>query len=89
VLFKGVGNFIFLFLWPAIAAIFLVIVGVSDIPSLGPVVDGVGLGLLAVGVIPMLWGHLALRNSFYQGRREVFTSASLSAMGGATASTED
>ncbi len=89
VLFKGVGNFIFLFLWPSIAAIFLLVVGVADIPSLGLVVDGVGLGLLAVGIIPMLWGHLALRNPFYQGRREAFTSGSLSAVGDMTAATED
>ena len=94
VLFKSAGNFIFLFLWPAIAAIFLVIVGVSDVPSLGPVVDGVGLGLLAVGVIPMLWGHFARRNPFYLGRREVYepslaVAAGDQAIGGLNASSED
>jgi amino acid transporter len=92
VLFKTLGNFVFLFLWPAVAAIFLIIVGAADVPSLGPVVDGVGLGLLAVGIIPMLWGHFARRNPFYVGRREVYLPQgqfAAAAVGEVTASTED
>ncbi len=75
VLFKNAGNVIFLFLWPLLAAVFLITVGWNDIPSLGPVVDWVGLGLLAVGVIPMLWGHLVRRTPFYFGRREAYDPA--------------
>lgn len=72
VLMRSVPNFIFLFLWPLIAAVFLITVGVFEIPSLGPVIDGVGIGLLAVGIIPMLWGHIVQRSPFYFGRREVY-----------------
>lgn len=75
VLFRTAGNFLFLFLWPLIAAVFLTVVGVFDVPNLGPVVDSVGIGLLAVGLIPMLWGHLGTRNPFYFGRREAFDPA--------------
>ncbi len=91
VLFRSIGNIIFLFLWPAVAAVFLLIVGVADIPSLGPVVDGVGLGLLAVGIIPMLWGHFVHRNAFYRGRRDVFEPQGglAGALGQITATTED
>ena len=62
----------FLFLWPAVAAVFLIVVGAADIPSLNGTTDAVGLGLIAVGVIPMLWGRFRKRAPFYAERRQQF-----------------
>lgn len=72
VLFKSPGNFAFLFLWPLVAAVFLLWVGIEEVPSLGGVTDAVGLGLLAVGLVPMLWGRYAKRVAFYREPREAF-----------------
>ncbi len=71
-LFQSIGNFLFLFLWPTVAAVFLIVVGVSDIPSLNGTTDAVGLGLIAIGIIPMLWGRFKKRAAFYSERRQHF-----------------
>ncbi|MEO6826906.1 MAG: APC family permease [Microbacteriaceae bacterium] len=53
VIFKSVKNFIFIGLWPALGALFMLWIFIVSIPSLGPVVDVIGLGALAIGIIPM------------------------------------
>ncbi|MHB1682642.1 MAG: APC family permease [Bacilli bacterium] len=73
-LFQSIANFVFLFLWPAVAAVFLIVVGVSDIPSLNATTDAVGIGLIAIGVIPMLWGRFRNRAPFYSELRQHFIS---------------
>lgn len=72
ILFKTVANFFLLFLFPLIAALFLIIVGVADIPSLGAVADGVGIGLIAIGIIPLVWGRVRGQTDFYQQPREFY-----------------
>jgi len=72
VLFSGVKNFLLLFLWPLIAALFLIIVGVEDIPSLGIVTNSIGVGLIAVGIIPMLWARFVSRAPFFHIPREAY-----------------
>jgi len=72
ILFKTVANFFLLFLFPLIAALFLIIVGVADIPSLGAVADGVGIGLIAIGIIPLVWGRVRGQTNFYQQPREFY-----------------
>jgi amino acid transporter len=72
VLFRSVANFVFLGLWPAVAAVFLLVVGIADVPSLGLVTDLVGLGLLALGVLPLLWGRQVKRVAFYAQGREAY-----------------
>jgi amino acid permease len=48
-----VRNFVFIGLWPLIGAGFMVWIFVESIPTLGGVVDAIGLGTLAAGLIPM------------------------------------
>ena len=50
---KSARNFLFIGLWPLAGAIFMVWIFVESIPSLGLTVDLIGLGALAVGIIPM------------------------------------
>ncbi|MDN4594505.1 APC family permease [Polycladomyces subterraneus] len=73
VLFQSVPNFIFLFTLPLVAAIFLLTVGIADIPKLGITTDSIGIGLIAIGIIPLLWGRFKRRASFYYQPREVYT----------------
>lgn len=54
VIFKSVSNLIFIGLWPAIGALFMVWIFIESIPNLTPVVNVIGLGALAVGIIPMV-----------------------------------
>ncbi len=77
IMFKSVVNFIILFLWPLIAALFLLIVGLSDIPSLNVVTNVVGIGLIVVGVIPLLWGRYKNKSEFYKLPKEVFDQSAL------------
>ena len=72
ILFKSAANIIFLFLFPLIAAVFLLVVGISDLPTLDAVTLIVGIGLIAVGIIPMLWGQFVNRAPFYRERRQHF-----------------
>jgi amino acid transporter len=53
VLLTSVRNFVFIGLWPLIGAGFMVWIFVESIPTLGGVVDAIGLGTLAAGLIPM------------------------------------
>jgi amino acid transporter len=52
-IFKSWKNFIFIGLWPGLGAVFMGWIFVVSIPDLGPVVVGIGLGTLALGLIPM------------------------------------
>ena len=54
ILFKSVKNFIFIGLWPAIGALFMAWVFVVSIPSLSTIVLVIGLGTLALGIVPIL-----------------------------------
>ncbi len=54
-LFKSVGNFIFMGLWPLLGAIFMGYVFVEVIPTLNSTTLTVGLGAMALGLIPMTY----------------------------------
>jgi len=54
VIFKSTKNFIFIGLWPALGAIFMVWIFVVSIPRLDAVVIWIGLGALALGVVPIV-----------------------------------
>ena len=67
VIFKSVKNFIFIGLWPAVGAVFMIFIFCTSIPSNDIIVNILGVGLIAVGVIPML---LFYRNArAYYARR--------------------
>ncbi|WP_125611323.1 APC family permease [Specibacter cremeus] len=52
-IFKSWKNFIFIGLWPGLGAVFMGWIFIVSIPTLGPLVDAIGLGTLALGIIPM------------------------------------
>jgi amino acid transporter len=54
VIFTSVKNFIFIGLWPALGALFMVWIFIVSIPSLDTIVIVIGLGALALGVVPLI-----------------------------------
>jgi amino acid transporter len=52
-LFKSVRNFIFMGLWPLLGALFMAYIFIKVIPSLNRTTLLVGLGAMALGLIPM------------------------------------
>jgi amino acid transporter len=52
-LFLSVTNFVFMGLWPLIGALFMVYLFVKSIPNLNSTTLAVGLGAMALGLIPM------------------------------------
>ena len=53
--FMSVSNFIFMGLWPLIGAIFMAVMFVKTIPTLNGTTLWVGLGAMALGLIPMTY----------------------------------
>jgi hypothetical protein len=54
-LFNSVNNFIFIALWPLAGALFMFYLLWQAIPTLNSVELVVGLGAMALGLIPMAW----------------------------------
>jgi amino acid transporter len=54
-LFKSVGNFVFMGLWPLLGAIFMAFVFVKVIPGLDSTTLWIGLGAIGLGFIPMTY----------------------------------
>jgi len=54
-IFKSVKNFIFMGLWPLIGGVFMAVIFVKVLPTLNGVTKSVGLGSIALGLIPMIW----------------------------------
>jgi amino acid transporter len=52
-------------IWPASAAIFLLILGIMQLPALGLSVSLFTLGAIAIGCLPMVYYRLRYRSSFY------------------------
>lgn len=53
ILLRSIANFVFIGVWPVVGAIFMLAMGVYDVPQMTPVANAVGLGALAVGLIPL------------------------------------
>ena len=51
--FKSISNFILIGLWPLLSGIFLIAVLIKVIPSLDHLSLWVGVGTVALGIIPM------------------------------------
>ncbi|GAB3798709.1 APC family permease [Humibacter antri] len=52
-IFKSVKNFIFIGLWPAVGALFMVWIFFVSIPGQAPLVLIIGIGTIALGLVPM------------------------------------
>jgi amino acid transporter len=55
VLFRSVSNLVFIGLWPLLGAVFMFWVFVESLPELDTTTKSVGLGALALGLIPLAW----------------------------------
>jgi amino acid transporter len=55
VLFRSVSNMVFIGLWPLLGSVFMFWVFVESLPELDGTTKAVGLGALALGLIPMGW----------------------------------
>ena len=65
-IFKSVSNFIFIGLWPTIGALFMGWVFVQVIPGLNAATLWVGLGAMALGLIPMLYFWFVVKAPYFQ-----------------------
>jgi amino acid transporter len=65
VLFKSVKNFLLIFLWPLAGAIFMGVIFVMGITQNDPIVNILGVGLIVVGIIPLVL--------FYRKGKEYYT----------------
>jgi amino acid transporter len=54
VLFRSAKNFFLIGLWPAAGAVFMAWIFIASIPNNDPIVNILGIGLIVVGIIPML-----------------------------------
>jgi amino acid transporter len=63
-IFMSVSNFIFMGLWPAIGAVFMGTMFVKSIPNLSATDLWVGLGAMALGLIPLGY-YWAKRNPYF------------------------
>lgn len=57
VVLRSVKNFILIGLWPAVGAVFMTWIFFASIPSNTMIVNILGIGLIAVGVIPLAMFH--------------------------------
>jgi hypothetical protein len=55
VVFRSLANFVFIGAWPLLGAVFMFWVFGESIPDLSATSKVVGLGALALGIIPMAW----------------------------------
>ena len=53
VLFASVKNFVFIFLWPSVGALFMIWMFIFSIPNNEPIVNILGVGLIIVGLVPV------------------------------------
>ncbi|MHB8826230.1 MAG: APC family permease [Acidimicrobiales bacterium] len=63
-LFKSASNFLFMGLWPLLGAIFMVLMFIKTIPTLNATTLWVGLGAMALGLIPMTY-YWATGNPYF------------------------
>jgi amino acid transporter len=55
VLFRSASNLIFIGLWPLLGALFMFWIFIESLPELDATTKVVGLGAMALGLIPMAW----------------------------------
>jgi amino acid transporter len=55
VLFRSVSNLVFIGLWPLLGAVFMFWVFIESLPELDTTTKIVGIGALALGLIPLGW----------------------------------
>lgn len=77
ILFQSVKKFLLIGLWPAAGAVFMGWAFIVSIPSNAPVVNILGIGLIVLGVVPLLLFHGKAKR--YYSRRPLQIPADLDA----------
>jgi len=61
-MWKKPKNFLFMGLWPLLGGVFMTIMFFKVLPTLNTTTKWIGLGSIAIGLIPMFWywsrGHV-------------------------------
>jgi amino acid transporter len=70
VIFKSLKNFILIGLWPAVGAGFMIFIFFSSIPNNDLIVNVLGVGLIVLGLVPMLLFYRKAR-AYYSRRPHV------------------
>ncbi|MBW8766569.1 MAG: APC family permease [Geodermatophilales bacterium] len=78
VLFRSASNLIFIGIWPLVGAAFMFWIFVEALPTLDTTTKVVGIGALALGLIPMIWYWL--KGAAYYRTRPLETFADLEAV---------
>jgi amino acid transporter len=65
-LFKSVKNFIFMGLWPVLGALFMVYIFIEAYKGLNNTTRLVGLGAMALGLIPMSYYWFVKKNAYFE-----------------------
>jgi hypothetical protein len=55
VLFRSVSNFVFIGAWPLVGAVFMFWILIESLPTLDTTTKVVGLGAMALGLVPLAW----------------------------------
>ncbi|MBV8563774.1 MAG: APC family permease [Actinobacteria bacterium] len=66
-LLDSVSNFVLMGLWPLLGSAFMFWIFGKSIPSLGGTIDGVGLGAMGLGLIPLVW-YWAKGSAYFKQR---------------------
>jgi hypothetical protein len=67
VLFKSASNLIFIGIWPLLGAVFMFWILIESLPTLDTTTKVVGLGAMALGLIPLGW-YWAKGVAYYRTR---------------------
>jgi amino acid transporter len=67
-LFKSWGNLVFIGLWPSLGALFMAWIFYESLPTLNGETKVIGLGALALGLIPLVWFWLK-GSTYYRAAR--------------------
>jgi len=65
---SSVGGFVFLLAWPLLGACFCLFVAVVSVPTFDLTTNIVGIGSIAIGIVPYLW--MRMRTSGYGRHRQ-------------------
>lgn len=69
VIFRSVKNFLLIGLWPFVGAVFMLYIFFAAIPNNEPVVNILGLGLIAIGgVIPLALFYRKAKDAYFSRR---------------------
>ena len=68
VIFRSLKNFLLIGLWPFVGAVFMMYIFFAAIPNNEPVVNILGLGLIAIGVIPLALFYRKAKDAYFSRR---------------------